>query len=80
MPAEHLGRGVGRVRARSGDHLGRFVGDEHFAGMKSAVHHAGAVRGVESPGNGTDTRDQIVDRRRAEVAESGFEGNTAGFG
>jgi len=80
MPAEHLGCGVGRVRARSGDHLGRIVSDEHLAGLESAVNHAGAVRGVEPVGNGADPRDQIVDRRRTEVAESGFEGNTAGFG
>jgi hypothetical protein len=48
--------------------------------MKSAVHQAGTVRSVEPAGNGADARDQIVDRRRAEVSECGFKGNTAGFG
>ena len=44
------------------------------------MNQAGAVRGVESMGQGAEPRDQIVDRRRAEVAECGFKGNTAGFG
>jgi hypothetical protein len=68
------------VRTASRDDLGGIVGDEHFAGMKGAVNQAGVVRGVEAAGHRTETRDQIVDRRRAEVAESGFKGNTAGFG
>jgi hypothetical protein len=44
------------------------------------VNNPGAVRGVENDGESPDTRDQIIDRRRTEVAESGFERNTAGFG
>ena len=80
MPGDDFGRGVRRVRAASRDDLGGIVGHEHFAGMKGAVNHAGAVRRVEAAGHGTETRDQIVDRRRAEVAESGFKGNTTGFG
>ena len=48
--------------------------------MKSAVNVAGAMRGVETASNRADSRDQIVDRRRAKVAECGFKGNTTGFG
>ena len=48
--------------------------------MKGAVNNTGAVRSVENDGESPDTRDQIIDRRRTEVAESGFERNTAGFG
>ena len=48
--------------------------------MKSAVNEAGAMRGVEAASNSAETRDQIVDRRRAEVSECGFKGDTTGFG
>ena len=48
--------------------------------MKGAMDDAGAMRGVEATSNGADSRDQIIDRRRAEVTECGFKGNTTGFG
>ena len=65
---------------RPGNHRRRIVVDEHFAGMKSAVNVAGAMRGVETASNSADSRDQIVDRRRAEITERGFKGNATGFG
>ena len=80
MTAEHFGRGVGRVRARAGNERRRIVGDKYFAGMKRAVDDTGAVGGVERRGQRSNPRDQIVDRRRPEVAECGFKRNTAGFG
>ena len=72
MTAEHFGRGVGRVRAFAGNERRRIVGDEYFAGMKGAVNDAGAVSGVEGRAKRTNSRDQIIDRRRPEVAECGF--------
>lgn len=48
--------------------------------MKRAMNDAGAMRGVEAMSNSADARDQIIDRRRAEVTECGFKGNTTGFG
>ena len=48
--------------------------------MKSAVNEAGTMRGVQASSNSANSRDQIVDRRRAEVTECGFKGNTTGFG
>ena len=48
--------------------------------MKGAMNDAGAMRGVEAMSNSADARDQIIDRRRPEVAECGFKRNTARFG
>jgi hypothetical protein len=48
------------MNALTGHELGCLVGDEYFAGMKGAVNNAGAVRGVESMGQGAEPRDQIV--------------------
>ena len=48
--------------------------------MKSAVNEAGTMRGVEAASNSAETRNQIVDRRRAEVTKCGFKGNTTEFG
>jgi len=80
MTGEHFGRGVGRVRAFAGHERRRIVGDKYFAGMKRAVHNPGAVGGVERRGQRSNPRDQIIDRRRPEVAECGFKRNTARFG
>ena len=80
MALEDFGRGVWSVTAFSRNERRRVVGDKYFAGMKSAVDGAGAMRGVEGGGKRSQARDQIVDRRRAEVAERGFKRNTAGFG
>jgi hypothetical protein len=59
-------------RAFAGHERRPIVGDKYFAGMKRAVHNTGAVGGVERGGQRSSPRDQIIDRRRPEVAECGF--------